>query len=236
MYEYHLQIGMGHIGKNGLLKPGPAMDILQNATWFQLDTETAFIDYFRKNNGGMYLISRQIDIKRFPAYGEQVTVKSWVTACDRLYGYRNTAIYDARQELCIGTYAIGAFADLGRMVPARIPQELVDTVKTYPPLDMEIFPRKIPAPENLTRLPDAIRVQEYHLDNYGHMNNARYVDIASAYLPENFPLRRVRIEYKAMALWGDLVIPYCARIDNTTMTITLNGEKGKLFSIMEFKA
>ncbi|MDR1411575.1 MAG: hypothetical protein LBI91_05180 [Spirochaetaceae bacterium] len=234
MYEYQLQIGICHAGKSGLLKLGAAVDILQNATWFQLDTETVFIDYFRENDGGMFLISRQLDITRLPAYGERITVRSWVTGCDRLFGYRNTAIYDAQGRLCIGTYAIGAFVDLKRMAPARVPREFPDRVKSYPALDMEILPRKIPVPSAMTRLPDTIRVQDYHLDRYGHMNNARYVDIASAYIPEDFRARRVRLEYKNMALCGDLIVPHFARTDGAALVITLNGEDGKLFSVMEF--
>jgi acyl-ACP thioesterase len=234
MYEYQLQIGICHVGKNNLLKLGPAVDILQNATWFQLDTETAFVDYFRKNHGGMFLISRQLDIIRLPAYGEWITARSWVTNCDRLFGYRNTAIYDAQNRLCIGTYAVGAFANLTRMAPARIPRELLDQVKTYPALDMEVLPRKIPVPSTTVQLPDIIRVQEYHLDNYGHMNNARYVDIASAYVPENFHVRRIRLEYKNMALYGNSIIPHFARIDEETLIISLNDEDGKIFSVMEF--
>jgi acyl-ACP thioesterase len=234
VYEYQLQIGICHVGKNSLLKLGPAIDILQNATWFQLDTETAFVEYFRKNSGGMFLISRQLDIKRLPAYGEQITARSWITNCDRLFGYRNTAIYDAQDRLCIGTYAIGTFADLKRMAPSRIPQELLDQVKSYPALDMEMLPRKIPVPPEMIQLSDTVRVQEYHLDNYGHMNNARYVDIASAYIPDSFSVRRIRLEYKNMALCGDLIIPHFAQIDEQTLIITLNGEDGKIFSVMEF--
>jgi acyl-CoA thioesterase FadM len=64
---------------------------------------------------------------------------------------------------------------------------------------------KIPVPPAMIQLSDTIRVQEYHLDNYGHMNNARYVDIASAYIPEAFSVRRIRLEYRNMALCGDSI-------------------------------
>jgi acyl-ACP thioesterase len=253
MYEYQLQIGISHIGTDSLLKLGAMMDILQNATWFQLDTETAFIEYFRANHAGMYLISRQIDILRLPAYGEHITVKSWVQGCDRLYGYRNTAIYDENNKLCIGTYATGAFVDIQRAMPSRISQELVNKIVSYPPLDMEILPRKIPVPPELSDVGplvrsdtlrpheiaqsyEAVRVQSYHLDYYGHMNNARYVDIASAYIPEDFPVRRMRAEYKRMALPGDLIVPHFCQVDDSTIVITLNAEDGHIFTVMEFKA
>ncbi|GHV41620.1 hypothetical protein AGMMS49546_17890 [Spirochaetia bacterium] len=242
VYEQQLQIGISHIGKDGLLKLGPAVDILQNATWFQIDTETALIDYFRQNHAGMYLVSRQIDIHRLPAYGEHITVKSWVTNCDRLFGYRNTAIYDSENKLCIGAYATGPFVDLTKAAPARISQELLDKVATYPALDMEILPRKIPIPPNMAPQPgpgdplrpEQILVQNYHLDNYGHMNNARYVDIASAYIPGDFRLKRIRMEYKKMALPGDLIIPYVGRGEGDALIITLNVPDNAVYTVMEF--
>jgi acyl-ACP thioesterase len=234
MYEYTLQIGVSHIGKDGLLKPGATMDLLQNATWFQMDTETPLIDYFEKSHCGMYLVSRQIDISRLPAYGERVRVKSWVRCCDRLFGYRHTALYDAADRLCLGTYAVGAFVDLAKGTPRRIPQEILDTVAAQGPLDMEILPRKIPVPDDLEPIGDAIKVQSYHLDNYGHMNNARYVDIASAYIPEDFPVRRIRAEYKMPALPGDLIFPSVCRVGETARIVALNTKDAAPYTVMEF--
>jgi acyl-CoA thioesterase FadM len=235
-YEYTLQIGVSHIGKDGLLKPGMAMDLLQNATWFQMDRETPLLDYFEKNHSGMYLVSRQIDIHRLPAYGETVRVKSWVRDCDRLFGYRHTALYDASGGLCLGSYAVGAFVDLDKGIPGRIPQEVLDTVTVHGPLDMEILPRKIPVPEAQEASGDVIKVQSYHLDNYGHMNNARYVDIASAYIPEDFLVRRIRAEYKTPALPGDLIFPSLCRSGKTALVVALNNKNAAPYTVLEFTA
>jgi acyl-ACP thioesterase len=138
--------------------------------------------------------------------------------------------------------------DLTKAMPSRISQELLDTVVTHPPLDMEILPRKIPVPPDMPALPggdiadqpDFIKVQNYHLDNYGHMNNARYVDIASAYIPDDFRLKRMRMEYKKMALPGDLILPRLGRGKGGSLVITLNApdnaacEAGAVYAVMEF--
>jgi acyl-ACP thioesterase len=238
VYEYPLQIGISHIGKDSLLKLGAAMDLLQNATWFQLNTETAFMTWFRENHAGMYLISRQIAMYRLPEYGEKIRVKSWVNGCDRLFGYRNSAIYDEKGVLCVGAWAVGAFVDLEKAAPIRAPRELADQAEKHPALDMEILPRKIPVPGGMVQGPDAIRVQDYHLDNYSHMNNARYVDIASACLPEGFTVRHIRAEYKKAALAGDIVVPRVSPLypspQGTSIVITLNEPDGQPYTVMEF--
>jgi hypothetical protein len=119
---------------------------------------------------------------------------------------------------------------------------------TYPPLEMEVLPRKIPLPASPQTEGEAIRVQGYHLDNYGHMNNARYVDIASACLPDGFQARRMRAEYKRAAFPGDLIIPRCARSGDDAFTVSLSarhpaGSSAEhppklsaedLFTVMEF--
>jgi acyl-ACP thioesterase len=239
VYEYPLRIGISHIGRDGVLKLGAAVDVLQNATWFQLDTETAFMAYFRENNAGMYLVSRQIVVVRLPRYAENIRVRSWVTGCDRLFGYRNSAIYDETGALCIGAYAVGAFVDLEKAAPLRVPRELADQAEKYEALDMEILPRKIPIPGDMIQKSDSIRVQAYHLDNYSHMNNARYVDIASACLPQGFAARRIRMEYKKAALEGDIIVPFVSPAcpspgEAASLVITLNDPAGQPYTVMEF--
>jgi FHS family L-fucose permease-like MFS transporter len=42
----------------------------------------------------MFLVSRQLDIVRRPEQNEKLTVKTWTYELKRMYGYRNTVIYD----------------------------------------------------------------------------------------------------------------------------------------------
>ncbi|MDR0553952.1 MAG: hypothetical protein LBG76_04035 [Treponema sp.] len=234
-FEYKITIGVSHIGRDGLLKLGAAADLLQNASWFQMDTEVAIRDYFRQHNLGLYLTFRQIDIKRFPAYGETVIAKSWVYNCDRLYGYRNSVIYDSEGRFCIASVGMGAFVDLARGLPTRLPQEILDSSIRYEPLDMEVLSRKIPLPHAMTVIGEPFKVQSYHLDNYGHMNNARYLDIASAYLPDDFTLRRLRIEYKRPALPGETIIPQAGTRDDK-LVIALTSPDKAIFASVEFQS
>ena len=50
-------------------------------------------------------------------------------------------------------------------------------------------------------------VQEYHLDTNHHVNNGQYVRMATAYLPETFAIRELRVEYRSQAMLGDTIRP-----------------------------
>jgi acyl-ACP thioesterase len=183
---------------------------------------------------GLYLTFRQMDLKRLPAYGETVMVKSWVYDCDRLFGWRNSVIYDSKGEICVASVGMGAFVDLAKGLPARLPPELLNSIIRSDPLDMEALPRKIPVPPDMAAAGEALRVQAYHLDNYDHMNNARYLDLASGCLPEGFSPRRLRIEYKRPAQQGDLIQPYRGMRDQA-LVVTLNAPDGAVFAAVEFQ-
>ena len=80
----------------------------------------------------MFLVSRQLDIVRRPEQNEKLTVKTWTYELKRMYGYRNTVIYDENGDICVKSIASGAFMDKTSQRPIKVPQELVDRVKLYP--------------------------------------------------------------------------------------------------------
>lgn len=234
MFEQKIRVGMGHIGCDRLLKLGAAMDILQNASWFQMDTEKDILGYFAQNNVNMYLVSRQVDIARLPAYGEELTLRAWIYGCDRRFGFRNTAMLDERGELCMISSAMGAFISLETGCGVKIEQEAVDMLAAEPPYPMELLPRKIALPDAPAEEFEPVRVALHHLDNFQHMNNARYVDIASSCLPPGFAARRLRVEYKRAALLGQLLRPRLYRTPER-LVLSLEGPEA-VCCLLEFTA
>ena len=235
MFEQKVRVGMGHIGPDNLLKLGPAVDFLQNASWFQMDTEAAILDYFVQHGLNMYLVSRQVEISRLPAYGEELTLKAWIYGCDRRFGLRNTVMYDSSGELCMATSATGAFINLQSGHGAKISEEAVGLLNSKPMFPMDVQPRKIAIPSVEPRVFAPLEVLSYHLDSFQHMNNARYVDMASSCLPEGFAPRRMRMEYKRPATLGQNVVPHLYKDSSERLVLTLNGPDGICCSL-EFLA
>lgn len=209
MFSMEYRLGASRVDETGLLRCSGMVDLMQDCSGFQLDTEQALNTYFAEHGLGMYLASRQIDIVRMPAYGEQMTLKTWIFDCNRFYGCRNTLLLDAAGEVCAASWCIGVFVDLSTARGTRIPQTLLEQVRLEPAYEMEYLPHKLIVPDASQpweQLPDRA-VDRSMIDRYHHVNKARYFDLGEEALPEGYAYRRVRIAYKTPAKHGALICP-----------------------------
>ena len=104
-------------------------------------------------------------------------------------------------------------------------------------------------PENFTRISkimlpkesaeqEPITVRKQHLDTNHHVNNVQYVRMAKAFLPEEFPIVKMRAEYKKQALLGDVLMPYvaCTKEDGQEKwTVSLQDAQRGIFVNVEFE-
>ena len=190
------RVEISDIAKNGRMRLSALLDMLQDCAFDHLQSEETLKPYFEQTGNVMFLVSRQIDIKRLPAYGEELTVSTWCYELKRMYGFRNTIVRDSGGEICAAAYETGAFADLATSRPQKIPQELADRVEKHPPFEMEYTPRKIALPEREPELTAPLKVYGSFVDMYGHVNNARYIELTEDFVPDDREISRIRIEYK----------------------------------------
>lgn len=232
-FELLRTIGPSHLGSDGSITPTALVDLMQDCSLFQLDSEQDLTHYFEANKVGMYLSSRQINIVRLPRHGEKVNIVTWVYTCNPAYGYRNTNVYDATGAICAYSYATGVFVHLHSGQVTRIPQAVLDTVPIYEPYDMVYLPRRVKIPNTEPKAAQPFYVQRYLLDANKHINNAKYVAVAQEYIPEDFSPKQIRIEYQLPAKSQDLIKPLCYPIDNG-FVIDLATKDNKHFAVVEF--
>ena len=237
MYRITREVGNSHVGCDGRLTLGAAVDFMQDCSGFQLDSETTLMEYFREHDITMFLISRQVSLHRPIFYGEKVDVVTTIYQMKNSYGFRNTNLYDQKGQVRISSYAGGAFIDLKQMKATTIPREIMETV----PLDekfrgMTYLPRKIRLPgQETAQIMPAVKVCRYHIDINKHMNNSRYLQIAEEYLPEAFEIDTARIEYRTAAKQGDVLIPHRYQCPGGIEIISLQDEGGNVFANVEFR-
>ena len=97
---------------------------------------------------------------------------------------------------------------------------------------MEYAPRKIVVPENAVQR-EPVMVKKHHLDTNYHVNNQQFVNIAMDFLPEKFPVRQIRAEYKKQAFLDDQLFPFAAE-EEKRFVIALRDEAGKPYVAVEF--
>lgn len=224
MYEYKIQVGIGHVGPDNHLKPGSAVDFLQNGSFFEMNTNPWLMEFFEREGLGCFIVSRQLEILRMPSYGEHLTVRVWVYSVEKFWGHRNTMLYDEAGNVCIASSTMGSFVDVTRGRPTKLPQEVLDRYPTEPPYPMEVLPRKIKLPDVTPVQLEPVRVLGHHIDCYGHVNNARYVDLAADCLPIDTAFRRLRVEYKRAAKLHELITPTIYKAEGlTTVSLDVDG-------------
>ncbi len=233
MYEIHDRIGASRTGANSAARLAAALDIIQDCSLFWMESEPAFSDFLAQNKLGMLLVSRQADVLRLPVYLEKVTARTSVYDCRSFYGYRNTVLYGEDGAPCILTWSIGVFieTDTGRL--ARLPPEELLKVTMDKRIDMEYLDKRIVLPDIPEHRYDPVPVRRGDIDLNRHMNNVRYIEAALELLPDDAPIRRIRVEYKAPAKPGDMLYPRSIETQGKRYVL-LSDHEDKLFTVMEF--
>ncbi|MGN1155765.1 MAG: acyl-ACP thioesterase, partial [Agathobacter sp.] len=107
--------------------------------------------------------------------------------------------------------------------PIRIPAEVGAVYPDEPRLDMDYCDRKIIIPTDYEEK-EPIRVPAYFIDTNHHMNNGKYVMVAEGYLPENFRVKEIRVEYKKAAMLDDILYPHVTIMEKEVIVVLADKE------------
>lgn len=174
----------------------------------------------------------QICIEDMPRLSEDIEVQTWPYSTKGLFGLRNFCVKDTQENIKVKANSIWILvnADTGR--PVRITDEVSSHYPDEPKLEMDYCDRKLAIPEQYIEK-DAIHVPKYFIDTNNHMNNAKYVMLAEEYLPEDFEVKEIRVEYKNPAKFNDVIIPRVT-IEENSATIVLLNEAGAAYATVCF--
>ena len=174
----------------------------------------------------------QVCIEDMPKISEDICVKTWPYQTKGLFGLRNFCMENANGEIIVKANSIWVLIDPTTGRPLRITDEVSSHYPDEPKLDMDYCERKIVIPEVYEEM-QPITVPKYFIDTNNHVNNARYVMVAAEYLPEDFRVREIRVEYKTAAVLGDVMIPRLT-VGEKEVTVVLADESGKAYATVLF--
>lgn len=174
----------------------------------------------------------QICIGEMPKSSEDICVKTWPYSTKGLFGLRNFCVENAAGDSIVKANSRWVLIDPRTGRPIRITDEVSSHYPDEPKLEMNYCERKITIPEEYEEKA-AITVPGYFIDTNNHMNNAKYVMVAEEYLPEDFEVREIRVEYKLAAVLGDVLIPRVTQTDNE-VTVVLVNEAGTVYATILF--
>lgn len=236
MYTHQTRVSASQIGKDGYQTLTSLINTMQDCSQFGLDEEQMMADYFKQHNLTLMLASRQVDIKRYPIYGEVIETSTGIYDCKPAMGLRNTHIKDSDGNTIAQSWSVGAIVSLETGKLARIPKEVLSSLTIDPKLEMEYLGRRIDVPEGEPCRKEAMPTQPSDIDFNQHVNNVQFIRMATEHLPDGFKPSRMRVEYKHQAKLGDTIHPLVYGEDGQRHCIELISDESRRFAVLEFSA
>lgn len=232
MHKLDFKVGYSDIGTKETMKFGKLIDHFQDCYNFQLESQGLDLEYFKNISQTWLASSWQLVIKRMPVIYEKVTAATSVYSCKSVFGYRNYMLYDEQGNICVEGNSVGIYIDVNTGKLMKVPKEEIEKYNIEPKLDIEYLPSKIDIPENGEEREHFVITKQY-LDTNNHVNNAQYIYMTEEYLPDDFEVRTLRVEYKNAAKHGNVIVPIIYRQENIIL-VTLCDENKKPYAIVEY--
>lgn len=232
MYRMERPVTYSEVGADYRVDMAQVINYFQDCSCFQSDE----LGVGPKNMdilGKVWMLnSWQIVVERYPTYGESITVGTWPYDFKGPLGLRNFIIDDASGRRIARANSVWAMIDVTTGRPVRVDRTQIEAYQMEPKESMNYEGRKIPICGEFETL-EPIAVTRACLDTNHHMNNARYVAVAMEYLPENYRIHQIRVEYKHSARYGDILIPK-RQVKAGTIVVLLEKAGGEVCVITEF--
>jgi len=195
------------------------LDMMQRAADSAV-TDLGFrLDQMMQSDMGWMMITLDMDIHRLPCLSDVLSVHTWSKGTRGALWQRDYRIFDSSDVELVSARSIWALVNISKRKVLR-PNALPGKVEHYTLDSVGDMPDKVSIPTEVS-LSEAYRytVRYSGLDNYGHLNNARYGDLCCDVLPlkehEGKGLRRFQITYLQEAKYGDELVIMSSPIDET---------------------
>lgn len=233
MYNFNSRVRYSETAEDGRISVPALIDYMQDCTNFQSEDLGVGLEYHAEHGLMWVLNSWQIVIEQYPKMGEEIAVGTQPYGYEKMFGYRNFLITDAKGDCVAKANSIWVLMDLKKGRPMIVTPEIGDVYGKAEPLEMDYAPRKIKVPAE-GAVQESLTVREYQLDTNHHMNNRQYVQLAMEFLDKKDRVKELRVEYKKQAVLGDEMIPVVYSVNEKEVIVSLDGADGKPFAIVQF--
>ena len=232
MYSFTIRVRYSEVDASLQLSYPSIINYFQDCSIFHSEDLDIGIRFLQEEHRVWLMNSWQIQIFRFPQFGETLQVNTWPYDFKSMFGYRNFTLTDEAGNLLVVANSVWVYADTDTGRPTKLDPNYAARYPLAPPYPMEYAPRKIDLPaEGTPAAPIPVTVS--HLDSNDHVNNGQYVAMASALLPCT-DYKNLRVEYKKAARLGDTIYPRITTQEDSCIVV-LASKDGTPYAITEFK-
>lgn len=212
-------------------------DVVVSQSDYLGETEEGFIH----NQCVWVLLKYDIKIYDYPKFKDIITVDTEATGIRKFYGYRHNTVRNSEGAIICDVISTAILIDLDKRRPMKISDEQCKIYGLKEELD------KIPPLDDIPKLNKIDYSKKYpirysDIDCNGHVNNAKYMDMAIDSLPRSilneYNISNIKILFKKETTDGDILNIESEVLnseDNSITTIhTITSSNDKLLTKLQF--
>ncbi len=228
MYSFDSRVRYSECDEDGRLSLVGLVNYLQDCSTFQSQSLGIGLDFMSEHHFAWFISAWQIEIASLPRFYDPIRVSTWAYGMKRTQAGRNFSIDAPDGTSYVRADSLWFVYDTEAKVPVRIPESQLAYAEDTPRLDLPPTRRKLDVvgPYREAR---PVTVAEQHLDTNRHVNNAQYIRLscdALGELGEAFEPHRICVQYRQMALLGDLVVPRVHEAEDGLCVDLTDGKSG----------
>lgn len=196
-------------------------------------------DYMKENNCVWVLYKWDINIKKYPVYGEVIKIKTIPNSFRRFYGYRKFEVRNQKDELIIEGDSMWFLIDMVKRKPLKIPKEMYDIFGIFNGDNEKTEIRKIKLTEEFS-ITKNFYVRYSDIDTNLHVNNVKYADWVLETIPMDIvtkcSLKSINITYEKETMYGDMIKVYTNvnKVENGAVCLhKIEDSKGNILTVAE---
>ena len=234
MYSLKHKVTYSEISADKHISIAQAVRYFQDTSTFQSEAVGDTIEELEKKQCAWLLSAWQLEVNRYPVFGEELTISTWPYDSKGILAYRNFEMKDADGNSIIRANSIWFYFDSQTGMPRKILPEYVESYGDGEKLPMNYKGRKVILPKNVEgKKMDHFPVKKSDLDTNGHVNNSKYIEMASEYVEKTSAIKGMRVDYRKSATINDTIVPVIYEEANYIYVELSNGEIP--FAVIEFE-
>ena len=206
------------LDERGEATPAAMMALFEETAVSHCDVTGWDVFRLRAEGLGWILLEGGFEMDRYPRYGEEFSIETWMSGARLFYGLRGFEVRGGYGAAIGRAWSLWTFYDLARRRPTPVLGDILEAWRPDPSVSpSRRAPRaggeapELPAIADPSGLGPSIEVRPLDIDTNGHVNNVRYLEWAVGAVPaavrDGYSLRSVEGRYIHEIKEGQRVLP-----------------------------
>ncbi len=193
----------------GFLSPASVLTLLEETAAEHCWAINHSLYQLKAQNIGWILFSGMVQMNRYPAYKERITIRTWLSKYTMFKGIRENLIYDQNEKIIGKAQGVWVFFDIEERKPKPIFEDIKAKWASCDKLSVGQVPKVKPTIQKVD-YQASIKVNKCDIDEYKHVNNIRYLQWVMEAIPDeitdNYYLHQINGRFISEANLGQTII------------------------------